>query len=401
MALDVSVTEALKVHYTDDAMRDMVYKDQPLLALLPKDTKFGGLNLPVPIIHGNPQRRSHNFTVAQDNTSTSALKQFILTRKKDYSLATITGEAIEASRSDADAFMRYATMEIDGAIHSLKRSLGVSLYRDGTGAIGKASVTAANPTSVTLQTPAEIVNFEVGMVIVAADGSGAPRNAAGASIETINREAGSFTCGNTLGSVVAGDNFYVKGDYTSGATKLKLTGLDAYVPATSAAAATTLHGCVRAADVTRLGGQRSDGTTKPIEEALIDGMVLVAREGGRPSHIFCDFVTYANLEKALGSKVQYVTADSPIADIGFDGIRIHGPTGTVKVIPDVNCQPNVAWILQMDTWKLHSLGECPRILQLDDQRMLRQSNADAYEVRVGYYAELACSAPGFNCRVAL
>lgn len=42
MALDLTSFEAaLKVHYTNDRVMDMVYKDNPLLAMLSKYENFG------------------------------------------------------------------------------------------------------------------------------------------------------------------------------------------------------------------------------------------------------------------------------------------------------------------------------------------------------------------------
>jgi hypothetical protein len=58
-------------------------------------------------------------------------------------------------------------------------------------------------------------------------------------------------------------------------------------------------------------------------------------------------------------------------------------------------------MLQLDTWSLNTLGEAPMFLDLDNNRMLRESAADAYEVRLGYYGNIACNAPGYNCRIAL
>ena len=55
----------------------------------------------------------------------------------------------------------------------------------------------------------------------------------------------------------------------------------------------------------------------------------------------------------------------------------------------------------MNVWKLYSLGKAPRILDSDGMRFLRDSNADSVEVRVGYYAQLGCRAPGWNCNINL
>jgi hypothetical protein len=139
----------------------------------------------------------------------------------------------------------------------------------------------------------------------------------------------------------------------------------------------------------------------PIEEALVSAASRLAREGGSPDHCFMDYTQFANLEKALGSKVVYDKVSSDDADVGFQALSIIGPKGPIRVIADQNCTPNVAYLLQMDTWSLNSLGAAPHILDLDGNRMLRESSADAYEVRVGFYGNVGCTAPGYNSRVAL
>ena len=47
-----SFDAALKQWYTDDKVENMVYKDNPLLAMLAKMEMFKGKNLPIPIIYG-------------------------------------------------------------------------------------------------------------------------------------------------------------------------------------------------------------------------------------------------------------------------------------------------------------------------------------------------------------
>ena len=403
MALDLTtVNEALKEHYKPLRVQNMVYKDNPLLAMMPKYTKFGGENMPIPLIYANPQRRSATFATGKANTSTSALKQFLLTRVKDYSFASITGESIKATERDSDAFLRYATMEVDGAMHSLTRSLAVAMYRDGSGSIGQSE---DNPNgtyaNLTLINADDVTNFEVGMEIAFyADSSGKPGADRGQNriIQSIDRNAAikqiTFTA-NVHDDVAYTDHLVIAGDKDA-----KVTGLDGWVPS-AAPAADLFFGVNRTADSTRLGGNRFDGSALPIEEALIGGASRVAREGGSPDHCFVDFATFANLEKALGSKVVYSEAKARDIDIGFAGIDVRGPRGTIKVIPDQNCQPNVAWMLQLDTWSLNTLGEAPMFLDLDGNRMLRESGDDAYEIRLGYYGQIACNAPGYNCRVAL
>ena len=406
LASETKVVEALKQHYKKERVKEMAYKNNPLLALMPKYESFGGENLSVPIIVGGPQRRSATFSNGQaDNTSTSNVKKFLLERVRDYSFASITHEAIKASQGSADAFVRYATMEIDGAIHALKRSIAVAMYRDGTGSIGvqKAGVDPGGAKVITLEDPEDISNFEVGMkIVMAASATGALLSNVGTKeIDSIDRSAGTFTVKvNLHGDADAGDHIFQLGDAHAGVDHKKLRGLEAWCPA-SAPSSASFFGVDRTSDVTRLGGNRYDGSALPIEEALIEGLSLCARNGGTPSHVFMHYKNYAQLEKALGSKVQYDKVSSSDSTVGFTSMKVHGPAGTVDVIPDVNCQADVAWGLQLDTWSLNSLGAAPQILDLDSNKLLRESTADAYEVRCGAYMQVGCTAPGWNVRIAL
>jgi hypothetical protein len=90
-----------------------------------------------------------------------------------------------------------------------------------------------------------------------------------------------------------------------------------------------------------------------------------------------------------------------VATIGYSGIVVDTNFGSVEVFADIACEYNVAWGLQLDTWKLYSIGQAPKLLNDDDKRILRQPSADGYEVRVGGYLNLGCKAPGKNVRIAL
>jgi hypothetical protein len=200
----------------------------------------------------------------------------------------------------------------------------------------------------------------------------------------------------------------VQGDVASGGSTstssyLKVSGLGAWLPKVAPAPGDSFWNVDRSADPTRLAGVRYDGASQSIEEALIDGSSLVAREGGQPDMCFMSFASYAALEKSLGAKVQYVDVKHEEADIAFAGIRVHAPYGPITVIPDRSCPANTAYLLQMDTWKLRSLGKAPHILTygLEGLEGLRVGTADALEIRIGYYANLVCNAPGWNCVITL
>lgn len=393
MALDMTTfAAALKQHYVDFTVKNLVYKNNPFYAMVKKYEKFGGLNMPKPLIYGNPQGRSAVFSNALAQKTNSQVKAFTLTRVQDYSLANIQNEVLEASQADQDAFMRAATTEIDGAFHSITRSIAQAMYRDGSGAIGVVSA-AAPTTSVQLASPADIVNFEVGMTLNLARAG--VLSTGSVTITAVDRINGILTVSASLQVAIVpaattGDVLLVAGDFNK-----KLSGLDAWIPMSNPGA-TAFFGVDRTVDVTRLGGVRKDVSALPIEEGLIDVAMLIAREGGTPDVSYMNFQNFANLEKALGSKVIYQTQKDPEGVVGFEGIKIHGAKAPITVIPDHNCQSDRFYMLQMDSWELASLGMAPKLLKTDGMEFLRVSSDDAVEVRVGAYLQLGCEAPGWS-----
>lgn len=405
--LDLTSYESiLKEYYTDEMVYRMTYQDNPFMALVPKMEDFGGKSLPIPIIYGNPQGRSSSFTYAKANKTPGKYTDFALTRAKDYGLASLDGETLEASKGNKAAFLEAATTEIDGILESVTRSAAVSLFRNGSGSIGRIAATTNVATAVIdLTSPEEVTNFEVGMKLVAstADGGGVVKNTAGtqnsASVISVDRQNGKVTMSVTLDSFgaqdwAAGDYLFVQGDYDS-----KMKGLDAWIPATRPTAGDNFFGVDRSTD-DRLCGNRLDISNMPLEEGLNLGVSRLNREGGKADYCFMNYNRYKILENSLGSKVQYIDLNTKVG-IGFRGIVINSNKGPVTVLADQNCQDDTAWMIQMNVWKLYSLGAVPKIIKHDGINMLRESDSDGVEIRTGYYAQLGCRAPGYNLRLKL
>jgi len=111
-----SFDAALKVHYTDLRVKNLVYKNNPFLAAIPKYEAFGGRNLPIPVQFGVPEGRSQNFQDALGLQTAGNYTEFVLTRVRNYGIASIGNEVLEASVGDANAFMQAASSEIDGIL---------------------------------------------------------------------------------------------------------------------------------------------------------------------------------------------------------------------------------------------------------------------------------------------
>lgn len=97
---------ALKELYTDDKeyMKDLVYKENPFLALVPKNESpdgFAGKYIPVPLEYGTPQGRSHSFSNAQNQQTATALVSYFVYVIEDYQLVTITNLLMEQTKTNA------------------------------------------------------------------------------------------------------------------------------------------------------------------------------------------------------------------------------------------------------------------------------------------------------------
>lgn len=400
-----SATDALailkEIYPGGKVPREMYYRNAPFLAMLPKDTEAYGEHVKVPLLFGHPQGRSASFSKARTNVSPSRYEAFEMDTKDDYAVAQITGRAIDKGKNDRGSFIRTFKGEMTGSQKQLKRSLVHGVYRNGGGAVGQVSAYTAAASTFTMSDLRDMVFLEVGMEIQAdtTDGTTGAVHTGTATITAINRQTGVVTSDSALDSQITGfaanDYIFVDGDFGT-----KVSGLDAWIPS-SAPGATDFHGVDRSIDTTRLGGVRYDGSAQPIEEALIDGTELVVREGGEPDIILVHTKTFANLAKSLSGKVVFGTKDAYDAKMSFKTIKLVCSHGEIDVIGDPNCQGDVAWALQLDTWTLYSMGEVPRLLDDDGNPYLRQSDADGVEIRSVYRAELGCGAPGWNGRISL
>lgn len=395
-----SFSAALKTKYDQKYIQRICYKDNPFLALAPKDTKFDGQNRVIALRYGTPQSRSASGSVVfgSNLAKPGAYGKFTITRVSDYAVASITGETIKASENNSGALMRAVSEEIDGALHSLQRSLAIAMYRNSGGAIGQ--VGSVSGTVLTLSQVTDVTNFEVGMTLQASadDGTTGSLRAGTATLVGIDRINGLLTASANWSSITGlsnNDYLFVQGDFG-----IKMSGLASWLP-TSVASNDSFFGLNRSADVTRLAGVQYNGSGGPIEETLIDAVSLVSREGGTIDYVFMNNLDRASLIKSLGSKVMYNRVESNVAGISFKVVEIEGDKGTIKVIADQNCPRGTAYGLQLDTWTLNSLGEAPQILDLDGNKMLREVSADAYTIRMGYYGQLSCDAPGYNVRITL
>ena len=395
MPLDTSdITAILKELYPDNRVRELLYKTSPLLGMIPKDREAYGELVKVPLRYGTPQTASATFAERAGGIAASKYAAFDVTTVNDYAFASVTGEAIDKAKSDKGSFVRSLDREVQGAMLTAKRRISNNLFRSGTGSIARRGSLSTN--TITLATASDTRFFEVGMRLQASETDGGTLRDSGDffTVTAVDRSGGTVTvdAAADISGFADNDFLYPKGDLNA-----KLSGLQAWIP-TSAPGATAFFGVNRSIDTVRLGGNRKDFSGVNIEEALIDAMELVSREGGSPACVVLHTSDFANLQKAMAGKVVYGARDSYDTKVGYRTIELMGPAGKVDVVADPDCQPNVAWVLQLDTWTLYSMGETPKYLNNDGNAVLRTTTSDAIELQLVSRLQLACSAPGWNGR---
>lgn len=405
-SLDVTaVTPLLKEVYPNGLPKDQVYKNAPLLGVLPKDTSAEGYGkqIHIPTRYGDPQGRSAVLSKARTAATGSQLAAFDVTLVQDYGSAFIDGEVIDRMKDDKGSFIRALKPEINAAMRQLKNSLVHALYRNGGGAIGQISA-ASNPATatITLANPSDIRFFNPKQILTvsATDGTSGAVRAGTVTVLSVNRNTGTVTATapwtTGIALAIAGDYIFVDGDFG-----VKLKGLDAWIPSADPGA-TAFYGVDRSVDPLRLGGIRGDYSTYPIEEAIMRLLERCAREDAAIDVLTMHTLDWTNLAIALGTRVQYNTMEAFDApQVGFDTIKIVGPTGKVDILCDPNEQPNVCRALQLDTWTLYSIGELPKVLDNDGMQVLRNITTDGVEAQLVYRAALACDAPGHNGRFTI
>jgi hypothetical protein len=423
----------LKELYSDDAwvMKDLVFDKNPHLAIVPKDEMemgMGGKSFPVPVMYDTGAGRSAALGTAQTYQTAPQTVEFQCTRVSNYSVATLTNDFLRASAQSIGAFMPGAELNVKSAFRNVSNDLAHDLYGDGSGTRGTYGVGTGSITSgvILLDNLGMVYQFGVGMALVSFSVSGAtPTQSTSAAIGyviAVDTGLGTVTVSASQGGAAgtptnwsasfpflaqAGDvNFISNG--LSTANMLKIAGMAAWIPNTAPGGSDNFFGVNRSVSPTKLAGLRFvGGNQESIQDALIDAVNQLAAnssEAGDPDYIFMNPVSYQTLVKQLTSQANYVSIKHDEIDISFKALVLPTANGEIAILQDRNCPAQTAYIVTLKTWKLRSLGKVPQFLTFPgfyDQLGFPVPGSDAVELRVGYYAQLTCNAPGANAVVPL
>lgn len=400
---NTAANAALKEYYDDQKVENLAYDRNPTLTMVPKDTHAVGKYVPIPVVYETSQGNSATFSNAQNNQTPELIAEFLLTLTSDYSLATLTQQAMLASQDDKGSFIKFSKDFVDKAIQASGNRASTSLFRTGTGTRGVIATGGITAGVITLSNASDVVNFGVNQTLQAAATDGGTPVAALGYVISRDVSAGTITVSATaIGGAAGSPAAWAAGNFllVQGDSNAVFKGFAGWLPSTTPTGSDSWYGVNRSPDP-RLYGLYYNGGVGPIEEAIIDSALYNAREGGQPGHFITNFASYSALSKALGARREFVNLETD-GGIKFRGIKLIGPNGDIECFADRSCQSKTGYLLQMNTWKLYSLNAVPFIFRYGDGlEMLRVANADASEVRCGFYAGLGCNAPGYNSQVRL
>lgn len=452
---NVSAVNAVLKFLYKAGVPNATYNKQALLSKFKVHADFTGEKKVLALQYANPQGFGSSFSRAYQNASSAEqYKRWQLFRVQHYGFARVDGEVMRTA-VDPGALVNVWKNRTQSVVRGMHNSAGRLVYGSGTGKIGVVGVTvaaASSATTITLQTAADVANFEVGMAITFYDtyAAGVPQGAGDSfsayhvnltdgtsgtetqynadtttpgtytrTILAVQRDIASNTAVLTLSSAICtgagqalkagaiivrdGDGIVVDGAATSYDTNAKApAGIEQWISGaligTTAPYGNTLFALDRSTDKLRLGGQVLNGAGLNMVEALQTLEANILFQGiGYPTVIVVNPIDFGNLKKSALSDVLRIPAQDPKQNLNFQDLVFMGQNGPIPFVQDPFCPRNKAYMLNLDSWGIHCApGGMFQLVDWDGVNYLRLTNADTYEARFASYYQIGCDNPATN-----
>ncbi len=388
-----------KEQFPDRKLLMMAERDKPFLTAVRKFDDLEGDGIHIPLDYGLAGGGSTDFDTAQRNSHSSKGVKWFISQNEYYEIVTLEALAMRASRSKRGAFLKAKAKEVKSHTEAVGQHLANVLWRNGSGAIGQIDTSGSTSDVFTLLNTEDVINFHQDQKLqaAAAETTGA-LNAGGGEVTVakVNYGTGAITVNDEDLAQLAASDFL----FPSGNRNGQLTGVSGYIPASDPSSGETFMTAVdRSVNPVALAGWRQTwkGTIEESAKAL-DAKMRRFQSGDRT--MFLSFDNWHRLEMEMGAK-GIRDFDGGMAKLGFRSLGFPTPKGVVEVVADPFMVENAGYMFQMDTWELHHLDGLPHIVMDDGQQAVRGANYDGIEMRIRYWAELACTAPIRNGRFTI
>lgn len=405
MAVTTNLEKFLKSRFPQKEVYDCAIAPTQFLNAVKKADVLEGDYTYVPIKTESAGGTSHMLSAAQAaavaGTAASARYTSIgvrwqVPRKVLYTVARVPGEDIYASRSNKGSFIQLLETEIESCLLSHGQVLAQQAWGDrfvsGQYVLGQVSAVSTN--TITLTQASDAYKFHVGMTVQPDETAHA-----GASIddtETVTRvdyDAGTIEV--TDGTNFAVNDYIFTGNMVSGASTpfSAMYGVRDYIPLTAPGGGDSFLGVNRSTNPVVLAGHRQSWLGS-IEET-VKKLDAKMRRRNTNSAMAC-WVSFSNmhrLEMELQGRAYREDGTEKGALFGLPGLILNSPGGRIKFMADSFMHEDCGYLLDMDTWELMHLEGLPHIVQDDNNRLLRVSDADSVEARIRSWAHLVCKEP--------
>lgn len=452
-----AVNAVLKLLYKK-GVPNLSYNKQALLTKLSVEQDFTGEKAVMALQTSNPQGFGANFDRAYANrASVEDYKRFEMFRVQHYGFAQVSGEVMRTA-VDPGSLVNVWRNRTESIVRGMQNSAGRLIYGSGTGRIGTVGVVipaASSTTTITLQSAADIANFEVGMRISIYDTlTGYPLPGAVAAQTTLGagEDFRSYYVDITTGNGLTQANFTqalgtvlvtgVTRDLATNAATITVSPAlcsaagqsikvgaiitrdgDGIVPDGVAASydtnarsmagikqwiagnligqqpyGNTLFGLNRSTDKVRLGGSVWNAGGQNMVEALQNLESNILFQGmGYPTAIAANTLDIAQLKKTALSDIIRIPAQDPKQNLNFQNVVFVGQNGAIPFVEDPFCPRGEAYMLNLPSWKLKTApGGMFQLVDWDGVNFLRLLDSDDYQARFASYFQLGCDNPGSN-----
>lgn len=396
----------LKNRYPQRKIENLVEYGKPFLSEVKKSDELTGITTYMPIEVDSPQGLGSTLNQAntagtQSTGGSSYGVTFGITRAKYYALMTLDAETMMAMRDNEGAFFRAREVQVNRIMEQLGQQLEMALWSKGTGSLGTLASDPGTGTTFTLADPADSIKFHIGMRLVGyADSSGDPDSGTARTgtytVTEVDEDAGTIEVSAAIDAgFAAGDHLVREGDIDA-----LIKGIPAWIPA-STPSSTAFFGVDRTVAPQKLAGHRQSwlGSIEETVKKLDSKMRRVSPTKAKT--LWLSYSNFNRLELELGARA-YRMEDGGQGKFGRPSLMMTTPGGGVVVKAGPYVPESGAWLLDMDSWKLCTLGSAPHLVQDDGNTALRlaastsANGGDAIEIRWRYFAQLVNTMPYSN-----